>query len=222
MDYGGVVVALIALGAIVWGVRHLLRDRTAAEERAASVAARAGDLDLRFCGDRLDDLPQKLLPSLFAKEGNDRRITNRLTGTLDGQRADLFDVRVEFLSENGRSEHLRTILFLAVPPGIPHFMVRPEGAWDRLGELLGVQDIDFASHPKFSRRFVLRGPDTAAVRRLFGPLVLEWFERRGARTAEVFEGGLLWGSYGTLILPQELEVFRNEGLDLVKQLTAPR
>jgi len=43
---------------------------------------------------------------------------------------------------------------------------------------MGFQDIDFESHPEFSKLFVLQGPSEDAIRDYFKPTLLEFFETK--------------------------------------------
>lgn len=59
---------------------------------------------------------------------------------------------------------------------LPYFALYPEGFFTGLGELIGFNDIDFASHPRFSSRYKLSGKDEARIRRIFHPQFLTYLE----------------------------------------------
>ncbi len=69
-----------------------------------------------------------------------------------------------------------TTLMLHLPFEVPEFVLEKEDILDRAFALAGFQDIDFKHFTKFSRRFVLKGPDEAAIRELMTPEMLEFFE----------------------------------------------
>jgi carbonic anhydrase len=69
-----------------------------------------------------------------------------------------------------------TTLMLHLPFEVPEFILEKEGILDRAFALAGFQDIDFKHFTKFSRRFVLKGPDERAIRELMTPELLEFFE----------------------------------------------
>jgi hypothetical protein len=58
---------------------------------------------------------------------------------------------------------------------IPKFVLSPEGWFSRLGQMFGMQDIDFAESPEFSRAYRLKGPDEGGIRSLFTPEILQFF-----------------------------------------------
>lgn len=69
-----------------------------------------------------------------------------------------------------------TTLRLHLPFDLPEFILEKEDILDRAFALAGFQDIDFKHFTKFSRRFVLKGPDEEAIRELMTPDLLEFFE----------------------------------------------
>lgn len=60
---------------------------------------------------------------------------------------------------------------------IPDFALEPEHMWTRISEFTFGKDIDFTSHPEFSRRFYLRGEDENAVREFFSERCISFLEK---------------------------------------------
>ena len=54
-------------------------------------------------------------------------------------------------------------------PGLnlPRFVLRPAALFHRMGDVVGLHDIDFDAHPQFSKKYLLRGTDDEKVRDLF-------------------------------------------------------
>jgi hypothetical protein len=74
---------------------------------------------------------------------------------------------------------------------LPPFDLRPEGVLLKIAQSLGMKDIDFADAPGFSRMYMLRGQDEAAIRQLFTPALLRFCEaNRGLWISGA--GNLLW------------------------------
>lgn len=71
------------------------------------------------------------------------------------------------------TEHL-----VKLPVEIPSFILDKEFLFDRFFDLIEQDDIDFESHPEFSRRFVLKSPENDKVKLLFNQEVLDYFESR--------------------------------------------
>jgi len=101
-------------------------------------------------------------------------LTDVLRGAVASGEAVVLDVR----TGGGRGAMRRTVaLFRLAGKRLPVFELRPEHLFDKLGAAFGYKDINFESNPKFSRRYLLRGPDEGAVRELFHHGRLMFFEQ---------------------------------------------
>ncbi len=60
---------------------------------------------------------------------------------------------------------------------LPPFALRPENFFDKIGDALLHNDIDFDSNPEFSQRYHLGTPNEKAARMLFNPSLLSYFEQ---------------------------------------------
>jgi hypothetical protein len=92
---------------------------------------------------------------------------------------------------------------------LPQFEMSPEGLVQKVGALMGMQDIDFESHPEFSRRYRLRGKSEEAVRRVFTPQVLGYFSQAPGWSLEA-NGEWLVCYRGRQMAPDELDTFLEE------------
>lgn len=72
--------------------------------------------------------------------------------------------------------HHTTAQVIDMPIELPELIMEREELLDRVLELAGFQDIDFKHFTKFSRRFVLKGPDEASIRAFMTRELLEFFE----------------------------------------------
>jgi len=59
---------------------------------------------------------------------------------------------------------------------IPSFVLRPQTLWGLVAAAWR-DDISFASHPKFSAAYRMRGEDETAIRALFQPPLLDYFQQ---------------------------------------------
>ncbi len=128
------------------------------------------------------------------KLGSGRKVANLLYGETDEVAIRIFDYQYTTGSGKNTHTHKMTIAALESPrlEVLPEFSMRPENLFDRLGSMLGFQDIDFDEHPEFSRLFVLKGPDEAAIRQSFRPAVLDWFAARPGICVEAIPGRLIY------------------------------
>lgn len=90
--------------------------------------------------------------------GHSRRCGCVVQGTLDGQPLVLFDYRYVTGHGKNRTTHWYGVAILDLPYPVRPLRVRPEHAFDKLGEFFGADDIDFES-AEFSRRFHVAAPD---------------------------------------------------------------
>lgn len=184
------VTAMIALigGLIAFSVYRDRKRREALEKMADSLglvflAKDDGSVTAPF---------QRL--SLF-QIGKSRRATNCMSGDSGEVRLSIFDYQYTTGSGKNQSTRRFTVVGMESPRlRLPGFSLRPENIFDRIGGMLGFQDIDFAEDPAFSDAFVLKGEGEAGIRRLFSPALRAHFLLHRDRSAEG-SGNLLIG-YG--------------------------
>ncbi len=99
-----------------------------------------------------------------------------------------------------------TTLHLRLPFEVPELILEQEELIDRAFELAGFQDIDFKHFTGFSRRFVLKGPDEAAIREFMREDLLRFFEREEVYHLESTGHELvLFKTFVRRATPQEIE-----------------
>jgi len=94
---------------------------------------------------------------------------------------------------------------------LPQFTLTPEGWLSRLGQVFGMQDIDFEDAPEFSKAYRLKGPDETAIRTLFTPEIRQFFAVTPGQ--QVGGGGrfLLWWLDGRLPNAEQLDEWLERG-----------
>ena len=97
--------------------------------------------------------------------------------------------------------------------------MRPEGFLDRVGGMLGMQDIDFDSHPEFSKSFVLKGPDEERVRAFFQPPVLEFFETQNGIRVEGAGNTICLFRTGKIVKPENIKDLLSDAYQVFGCLT---
>jgi len=113
---------------------------------------------------------------LFSR-GRRRRVSNLIQGDSGDVTLQIFDYRYTTGSGKQTRHHLQTIASLKSSQlNIPSLTIHPEGFLSRIGNKMGFQDIDFDSHPTFSKMFVLKGDNEEAIRNFLTPTMLEYFE----------------------------------------------
>lgn len=94
---------------------------------------------------------------------------------------------------------------------LPKFVLSPEGFWSRVGQFLGMQDIDFPESPEFSKLYRLKGPDEPAIRQLFNAEIRRFFE--ATPNQHVAGGGrsLFWYRHGLLPDTEQFDEWLEQG-----------
>ena len=104
----------------------------------------------------------------------------------------------------------------AVANSLPHFAVRPEGIFHKIGGALGYQDIDFQAHPQFSQMYLLRGDDEPRIRELFGEERIAFFERHPKISVEGADNQLIFYRHRKRSRPAEVRQLMDEGFRVFK------
>ena len=96
--------------------------------------------------------------------------------------------------------------------------MRPEGMFDKIASVLGFQDIDFESHPTFSKMFVLKSSEEEAIRKYFSPRILEFFETQKGISVEAAHGALFFYRAGRRIKPDEIKDYLGQAYEVYGEM----
>jgi hypothetical protein len=193
--FPAVTAVVWAVSGIIWGSWYLERRRTLAMAEICRL------MDFAFT----EKVPKARLGSLgefpLFNLGHSRRARNLMEGRVGDCPVCLLDYR--YTVGAGKHQHTwrQTVVVVPAAAGLPAFQLSPESFLHKIGQLFGYQDINFAENPEFSRRYLLRGPDEAAIRAAFPPDVLEYFARHQGWTVESRAGRLLIYRKGTRAKP---------------------
>jgi hypothetical protein len=146
-------------------------------------------------------------------QGHSKEIHHILRGTAAGSDAVLFDYT--YIVGYGRSQQVynQTVAAYRFDPHAPAWQLAPEGFFQKLGTTFGMQDIDFDTNKDFSDRYLLRGPDEAAIRAFFHPGLLAYFEsldRKNKWHVETGGGWIVFYVSQKKRKPPELRAFLDE------------
>ncbi len=215
MDGTGLL--LFILGIVLLAALSIYYSRRFERERSQALQAIASALGLSFdeeakIGERFNF--QSL--QLFAP-GLQRKKRNIMTGDRDGIAVALFDYRYMISAGNSTNTIEQSVAaFSSSTFRLPQFSLRPESVLHKVGDFFGYRDIDFDSHPDFSRYFLLRGKDEEAIRRLFDPPVLEFLEQRRGISVESNGSTLICYRYARREEPKDTEAFFAECLEIFR------
>lgn len=170
------------------------------------------NLNLKFDPEGHQELHESLKRFHLATLGPYSTMSNLMYGQRDGIDIAIF----EYEYPRGRNNTIRQTVIWMQRRGtkMTEFSLRPEGVWNQLGGWSGHGDINFDSHPRFSRDYLLKGDDEAAIRELFTDDVLEFYERHAELITEGEGNKLLLYREGVAVTPEKIPSFLNEALAL--------
>lgn len=197
-------IAVAAGGYLVWRARERKR-RAAYEEfclvRGFTFEAERPHGELRFA-DAFDPFTQ----------GRRRTWGYTISGTRNRGPFTAF----EYKWVTGSGKHSTThciggIVWERENSTLPKFALSPEGWFSRLGEVFGMQDIDFDESPDFSRAYRLKSPDEGGVRVVLTPEIRQFFA--ATPDQHVAGGGrfLFWWQSGRLPAADRLDEWLERG-----------
>lgn len=193
----GGVIAVVLVGIVVamWYEK----------KRREELAALAEELGLTFQPDGDPRHQQQVSSFSLFGQGRGRKITNLILGETDEVKIALFDYQYTTGSGKQKTTHRQTVASLQSPNlKCPPFTMRPESMFHKIGGVFGMQDIDFESHPEFSKMFLLKGDETQ-VHKFFTPAVLSFFETQKGVSVEARPGALIFYRARSRVKPAKMK-----------------
>ena len=203
---GIIIVSIAAMSLVVAAV--IVCVRIYARQRTQEMQSVAHEIGFDFRGDVWNRQPnaQKFGTELF-EQGSCRRFANLMVGKMAGLDTGLFDYSYTISAGEHSSTYSQTVVAFTQELWLPRFELRPEGFLDRFGEIFLNRDINFDPFPEFSRRYFLRGPDEAGIRKLFSPVLVGFLEAQ-----PVDEKWHIEGSVTTLIIYRSGKTVEGENI----------
>ena len=154
--------------------------------------------------------------------GRSRRINNLIEGDSGDVTLLIFDYQFTTGSgKNSRTHHQTIASLKSSQLNIPSLTIHPEGFLSRIGNKMGFQDIDFDSHPTFSKMFVLKGDNEEAIRNFLKPPMLEYFEAHQGISLEASGDTLFFYTPNRQIKPDEIKDLLSRAYEVFGVLTEP-
>jgi len=191
--------------------------------RAEQLDQIAFDLDMKFSPRDDWGLINYLEDFKLFRRGFSKRISNIIHGQEEMLNLDIyiFDYRYTISTGNSARVVRQTVFFIQSRKlGLPSFFMRPEHIFHRIGEYLGMQDIDFEEHPSFSRNYLLRGDDEEYIRASVNEPFLRFFSIEKNWYLEGVNYYLIFYRRGKRLKPDQIKSFFNKGLEIYKLLAA--
>ena len=190
----------LAIGGAVWFSMHATKKRRESMMRAAE------SMGLTFYPDGDPSLLSRLSTFKLFNQGRARKMKNLIQGDSGEVNIAIFDYQYTTGSGKNSSTHSQSVVALQSSQLVcPDFTMRPENMFDKIGSALGFQDIDFESHPLFSKSFVLQSSDETAIRQYLTPSLLEFFQTKLGISVEAQSGTMFFYRSGRRIKPEQIK-----------------
>lgn len=197
---GALIVACIGLG--IWFER----------KRTAALEAVANELGLPYFPKGDSALVHQLSSFELFSKGRSRKIKNMIHGETANVELGIFDYQYRTGSGKNSRTWKQTVVYIrSAELNLPQFALRPENMFDKIGGFMGFQDIDFDTHPAFSKMYVLRGPSEEQIRGLFQSHVLEHFETASGINVEGGGDQLVYFRASRRAKPAQVKGLMEEG-----------
>ena len=182
------------------------------KKRTEQFALISAELKLNFFPKGSTSLFERLKPFYLFSKGRSRKIKNLMEGEANKVELAIFDY--QYTTGGGKNSHTyrQSVLCFRSPKlYLPDFNLRPESVFHKIGGAFGYQDIDFETHPLFSKSYLLRGDNEAAIRGLFNNELLNFIESQQKISIEGSGDQLVFYRHKKRVKPEEVEEFMEEG-----------
>ncbi len=205
----GVVLFFVGFAALMF---YLDRKRS---DKIQAVATRLGFTFRR----KATDADKALIVGCHIANSGHGHITSNIleAAQADELRMTLFDHVYTIGYGKSSQQYKQTVTRMQSPVlNLPSFVLFPESFFSKIGKLFGGTDINFPEAPQFSKKYILRGPDEAAIRALFTPAVLQFFEgQEGPLTIDAAGDTVFAHRTSRRAKPEELEAYVAEGKQIL-------
>ena len=188
------------------------------KKRTEQFALISAELKLNFFPKGSTSLFERLKPFHLFSKGRSRKIKNLMEGEANKVELAIFDYQYTTHGGQHPQTHRQSLLFIRSPKlNLPDFSLRPENVFHKIGSAFGDKDIDFETHPIFSKSYLLRGDNEAAIRGLFNNELLNFIQSQQKISIEGSGDQLIFYRNKNRVKPEEVESFMEEGFQVFDQ-----
>jgi hypothetical protein len=150
---------------------------------------------------------------LFNK-GNRKSMHNLMRRSENNLRTSYFEYQYSTGKEKNRTIHSLSVTAIYNPTVLfPQFAMKPENLFHRIADKFTGKDIDFETHPEFSKMFVLRGEDETQIRRLFSVPALQHLEQCKGLCIEAHTHQIIFYKQNKSCSAKKIEQFIRDSLE---------
>jgi len=176
----GIIVTVIV--AFVFGYLQEKKRREAFEQLAMELGFQFSPAKDRYIANKFSFLEN-------LDDGSNRYAKNILSGEVNGRKAMIFDYHYETYSRNSKGQrqtrhHWFSIFTLELRQHFPELIIKPEGMFAKLGQMLGFDDINFES-VEFSKRYHVKSRDKKFAYDVCNAQMIDYLLRQRDLTIEI-------------------------------------
>jgi hypothetical protein len=145
----------------------------AGKKRQEALFQLAQSIGLEYSIEDPFNLPVRLGTINAFSRGDSQKAANVLYGTYGSREVGAFDYQYSTGSGKDRSTHHFSACVHSLECAFPRLMIRPEGFFDKVADVLGFEDIDFESD-EFSRKFRVTSDNRKFAYDVCYPQMMEW------------------------------------------------
>ena len=148
-------------------------------------------------------------------QGQSRKYSNVLSGKYHGISIMILDY--QYTTGGGEDAHTWRQTVLAIESDkllLPNFVLRPEGLFDKIGNVFGYKDIDYELYPKFSKQYFLRGKNTQSVRNIFSDSTIQYYEQHPGLSTEGEGNRFICYNGSKVVSVDQIQNFMQQGYEL--------
>ncbi len=175
------------------------------KQRALQIEAVAGELGFESLPIPSDGRLAELQRFELLRRGRGNKAKNFLHRSSSDVDVLMFDH--QYTVSSGKNSHTyrqSVVTIRSEQLSLPGFVISPEHFFHRIVTALGYQDIDFAEYPQFSKKYLLRGSDEAAIREALQSVNLDRLVEFNGICIEVAGNQLLVWYGGKRSKPEDL------------------
>lgn len=166
------------------------------------------------------NLPESFESFTIFLTGRLPSISNCIRGTFDDFMVTVVDYKYSSVEGGSKSKtHRQTITMISLEEkNIPAFEILPETIFQKIKTAIGSQDIDFGSHPEFSKKYVVKGTKEDSIRESLSDRFLTSIEKHKGLSIECNGTNIIFYRRHELLSPEEIKPFIHWGIRRINEL----
>jgi len=219
LSFAGTLFVLVPIGLLLFAGIAYAMGYIYEKKRSGTLQLAAQSLGLFFEQKGRINIEQHFGQFHLFSVGSGKKIKYRMYGTID--EVDVMVFRYEYTvlgaGDAPSTTYKQTVAsFRSNKMNLPGFELRPERLFHKIGGIFGYQDIDFDTHPKFSRYYLLRSSNEPKIRSIFSSKVLSFFEKHKGLCVEAQGNTLLCYRREKKVKPHKIKLFFEEGYNILR------